>query len=228
MWNSTIYYSSVTNPGFSPQFGYQAGSSDSGTFYGQGGTSGVYSPPSPFSNTLGPSFYSVPGQSYTVYYSVTYAYAYPAFNPSTPGNPFNNPTTPGNTNPTTPGNPIYNPYSPGFSYNVDVPGNPIYNPYSPGFSYNVDVPGNPIYNPYSPASYNEITVPGNPNFNPITPGNAGTNYAVLGVPLPGGASDTSAPVVGFSAITVAYSTSGVPISVPPGGYVAVQNKRPGT
>jgi hypothetical protein len=113
-------------------------------------------------------------------------------------------------NPATPGNPIYNP---------TVPGNPVYNPTGPG---------NPVYNPYSPAYIYNTDVPGNPNYNPTTPGTAGANYAVLGIPLPGGSAGSAASVVGFSVVTVNYSNSGVPISVPPGGYVSIQNKRPNT
>ena len=74
---------------------------------------------------------------------------------------------------------------------------------------------NPTY--YNPTTYNP-TVPGN-----TIPGNQGGSYVVLGVPLPGGASDTPASVIGPTPISVDYVTSGVSITVPPGGYVSVIN-----
>ena len=107
---------------------------------------------------------------------------------------------------TTVGNTYYNasffctPY-----YNPTIPGNPNYNPY---------VPGNDYYNPY---------VPGNAYYNPYVPGNAGSNYNVLGVPLPGGAADSAAQVVGYVPVTIDYTTSGISVSCPPGGYVKIQN-----
>ena len=81
---------------------------------------------------------------------------------------------------------------------------------------------NPTYYYYNPTYYNPTTynptVPGN-----TVPGNQGTSYTVLGVPLPGGASDSSAPVVGPTSVSVDYITSGISISVPPGGYVSIIN-----
>ena len=74
---------------------------------------------------------------------------------------------------------------------------------------------NPTY--YNPA-YTNPTTPGN-----TIPGNQGTSYTVLGVPLPGGGSDSSAPVIGPTPISVDYVTSGISISVPPGGYVSIIN-----
>jgi hypothetical protein len=74
---------------------------------------------------------------------------------------------------------------------------------------------NPTY--YNPTYYNP-TVPGN-----TIPGNQGSSYTVLGVPLPGGISDSSAPVVGPVPVDVDYSTAGISISVPPGGYVSIIN-----
>jgi hypothetical protein len=158
---------------------------------------------------------------------------------STATNTVTNGYNPGtaNYNPVVPGNPYYNPYYPATPYYV--PYNvPYYNPYTPAYTYNTYVPGNPNYNTYYPAysNYNtyypaytyNTTVPGNPNYNPTVPGNTGTTYNVLGITLPGGPSDTSAPVIGYSIISVDYTTAGVPISVPPGGYVAIQNKYPGT
>jgi len=85
-----------------------------------------------------------------------------------------------------------------------------YGYYVPGFTY-----ANPTnYNPTSPGN----TVPGN-----TIPGNAGPSYVVLGVPLPGGAGASNAPVVGPVAVSVDYSTVGISISVPPGGYVSLIN-----
>jgi len=85
-----------------------------------------------------------------------------------------------------------------------------YGYYVPGFTY-----ANPTnYNPTTPGN----TVPGN-----TIPGNAGPSYVVLGVPLPGGAGASNAPVVGPVAVSVDYSTVGISISVPPGGYVSLIN-----
>jgi len=240
MWNSTIYYSAVTNPGYSPQLGYQAGSSSDQTNYGQGGTSGVFTNPAPYSGTLGPNYYSVPGQSYTVYYTVTYAYAYPSYNPTTPGNATYNPPVPGNAvyNPWTPSswNPYYpasggsvNPYYPAYSdYNPTTPGfytsNPNYNSYVPAFSYTTTVPGNPNYNPVVPASGGNVSGTNTVNQNVLVPGNAASSTNVLGVSLPGGAADSTAPVVGPTTISIDYTNAGTPISVPPGGYVTVNYK----
>jgi hypothetical protein len=88
------------------------------------------------------------------------------------------------------------------------------------------IPGN--YNPDTPGYPASYTNPGNPNYNTAVPGTAGANSAVLGVPLPGGAADSAAPVIGYSTVQVSYATAGVPISVPPGGYVVIRNKQPGT
>ena len=74
---------------------------------------------------------------------------------------------------------------------------------------------NPTY--YNPTTYNP-TVPGN-----AIPGNQGSSYIVLGVPLPGGISDSSAPVVGPTPASVDYISGGISISVPPGGYVSIIN-----
>ena len=82
---------------------------------------------------------------------------------------------------------------------------PYYNPYNPG---------NPNYNAYNP---------GNPNYNTYYPGNTGPSYNVLGVNLPGGAADSAAQVVGYVPVTIDYTTSGISISCPPGGYVKIQN-----
>jgi len=175
---------------------------------------------------------------YGSYYDVTENFTSTGvyYNPGTPGN--------SNYNPPTPGNPYYNPYTPGNAYNAPyyVAVNYSYAVYNtaPGYYYTVTqyVPGNPNYNPYYPAysNYNtyypaytyNTTVPGNPNYNPTVSGNAGSTYNVLGITLPGGNSDSSAPVIGYSTIGIDYTTAGIPISVPPGGYVVIQNKYPGT
>jgi hypothetical protein len=85
-------------------------------------------------------------------------------------------------------------------------------------SYGYDVPAFSYtnatnYNPATPGN----TVPGN-----TVPGNAGPSYNVLGVPLPGGAANTAAPVVN-APVSVDYTTGGISISVPPGGYVSIIN-----
>jgi hypothetical protein len=84
-----------------------------------------------------------------------------------------------------------------------------YGYYVPGFSY-VNATN------YNPATAGN-TVPGN-----TVPGNAGPSYNVLGVPLPGGAANTAAPVVN-APVSIDYTTGGTSISVPPGGYVSIIN-----
>jgi hypothetical protein len=138
---------------------------------------------------------------------------------------------------------VYGPYYQGFGGNgfaQDVPG-----PYDMGGGYGITYyaygyavyepaqPPAPAYNPgnfnaYEPAYTASATNPGNPNYNTAVSGTAGANSAVLGVPLPGGAADTAAPVIGYSTVQVSYATAGVPISVPPGGYVVIRNKLPNT
>lgn len=90
------------------------------------------------------------------------------------------------------------------------------------YTYNYTTPGNWNYNTI-PGTDVYYTQPGNAYYNPTTPGNAGSDYTVLGITLPGGAADTSAPVVGYSPVSIDYSPSGTPISCPPGGYVKIQN-----
>ena len=117
----------------------------------------------------------------------------------------------------------------GTYYNSSTPGNPYTNPATPGnANYNPATPAADYYNPYVPASTPAAYNTGNPNYNPTVPGTAGSNYTVLGVPLPGGAVASSAPVIGYSAVQVSYVNAGVPISVPPGGYVVIRNKLPNT
>jgi len=84
-----------------------------------------------------------------------------------------------------------------------------YGYYVPAFSY----ANATTYNPATPGN----TVPGN-----TIPGNAGPSYNVLGVPLPGGAANTAAPVVN-APVSIDYTTGGISISVPPGGYVSIIN-----
>ena len=109
-------------------------------------------------------------------------------------------------------------FSESYSYisgNPPVPGNPYYNPYYPGNPYyNPYYPGNPYYNPY---------YPGNPYYNPYYTGTASPSNTVLGVTLPGGSADSAAPVVGYVPVTVDFTNAGVPVSVPSGGYVKIQN-----
>ena len=105
-------------------------------------------------------------------------------------------------------------YNPTY-YNSVVPGNAVYNAYTPGnANYNPVTPGNANYNP---------NVPGNANYNSGIPGNASPASDVLGVTLPGGAAGTPAPVIGYVTVPISYSSSGVPIMVPPGGYVKIKN-----
>jgi len=120
--------------------------------------------------------------------------------------------------------PYFNSYV--WGYNVFGYGNTwsLYD-YWTGGGYTQAVPvgySNPTYfyfNPtyYNPTTYNP-TVPGN-----AIPGNQGSSYIVLGVPLPGGISDSSAPVVGPTSASVNYISGGISISVPPGGYVSIIN-----
>jgi hypothetical protein len=160
------------------------------------------------------SYNTVPGYLYVIIYATYY-------NPAIPGNTNYNPVVPGNDyyNPYVPGNAYYNPYTPGNDYyNPYVPGNDYYNPYYPGNpNYNPYIPGNDYYNPY---------YPGNPNYNPYYPGNPAPPNSVLGVTLPGGSADSSAPVVGYVPVVIQYTNAGTPISVPTGGYIKIQNTQP--
>lgn len=139
-----------------------------------------------------------------------------------------NPPTGGNYAGTNPAGPsILNWYFSGFNYNPTGPSY-FYAGYGSGYSvpasglqitYTVTgsspgTPGTDYYNPYSP---------GTAYYNPATPGAAGTPTSLLGVTLPGGAVSTAAPIIGYVPISVGYSNAGVPISVPTGGYVKIQN-----
>jgi hypothetical protein len=114
--------------------------------------------------------------------------------------------------------------TPDYTINFYAYGYSYYEP--PQYPSPILIPGN--YNPDTPGYPASYTNPGNPNYNTAVPGTAGANSAVLGIPLPGGAADTAAPVIGYSAVQVSYVTAGVPISVPPGGYVVIRNKLPNT
>ena len=98
-------------------------------------------------------------------------------------------------------------------YGSQVQSQPVYNPYYPAGT-------NPAYtNPttYNPTNTNPTT------YNPTVPGNTGTAGNVLGVYFPGGGSDSAAPVVGATPVSVDYATAGISISVVPGGYISVIN-----
>ena len=110
-----------------------------------------------------------------------------------------------------------------YNSNPSIAGNAYYNPYSSAYTYYTYVGGYANYNPYYPG-YNYYTgVPGNANYNPTVPGNTAVSYITAGISLPGGVSDTAAPVIGFITVGIDYSTAGTPISVPPGGYVSIKN-----
>lgn len=109
------------------------------------------------------------------------------------------------------------------TYNTNPSGNQYGTAY---YSYyaNSTTPGNPNYNPIVPGnSYYNPTVPGNANYNPVVPGNPGPSANVLGVPFPGGAGATPAPIVAPTPITLSYTPSGVTLTVPTGGYVDITN-----
>lgn len=62
--------------------------------------------------------------------------------------------------------------------------------------------------------------PGNEIFS-FVPGNPGTPANVLGVTLPGGPGDDVAPVVPYTPVVI--PTTGVSITVPPGGFVRIRS-----
>ena len=72
-------------------------------------------------------------------------------------------------------------------------------------------------NKFNPTNTNPTT------YNPTVPGNPGTAGNVLGVYFPGGGSDSAAPVVGATPVSIDYTTGGISISVVPGGYISVIN-----
>lgn len=101
----------------------------------------------------------------------------------------------------------------------NTPAGPTYTNYAfiAAVSYNPIVPGTAKYNPGT-AYYS----PGTAYYTPV-PATTGGSSNILGVTLPGG-SGGAAPVVGYVPIsTVSYTNVGVPISVPSGGYVKIQN-----
>lgn len=119
---------------------------------------------------------------------------------------------------------IYNAYSvaddpPGYThfvvydtyYNPSTPGNVYYNTV-PGYDYYNTVPGNAYYYVYY-----------SPYYNPYYPGSAGTPSNIGGVYFPAGPADSLAPVVALTTTAIVYSTSGIPITVPSGGYITIQN-----
>lgn len=81
---------------------------------------------------------------------------------------------------------------------------------TPGNS--VTVPGNAYYSPYYTAYYN-----------PYYPGSAGTPSNIGGVYFPAGNSDSLAVVVPSTTSNMTSTPGGYLISVPPGGYVTIQN-----
>jgi len=133
-----------------------------------------------------------------------YFYCTPVYNYNPP-TAYYNPYTPGNLNPSSGGNLNY----------YTQPGNAYYNPYYAGNAYYNIVPGNLYYNPPS--------TPGTPYYNPSTPGNPGPSNTVFGVTLPGGLGGENAAIVGYTPITIGYSNSPVPVTVPTGGYVKIQS-----
>ena len=169
------------------------------------------------------------------------------YNPPTPGNVIYAPpnteyTTPGNM---VPGFDVYNPSSPAtVKYNQAVPstvaynanGNIVYNPSTGGnyagtnptipgnIVYSGSTPGTDYYNPPTPgtAYYNPV-IPGTAYTNPLVPAHSGTTVSVLGVSLLGGAIGHTAPITVLTPVKIPYTNSGVPIQVPPGGYVKIKN-----
>ena len=170
---------------------------------------------------------------YNTYYPAVAGYTNPTYyNPVVPGNANYNPYVPGNAN--------YNPYVPG---NANAAGtNPPsggnfagYNPATGGnivtaSTYVAATPNTPAYN--NTATYSAFVegtaitnavVPGTTAYTPYVVGNAAGSTNILGVTLPGGATATAAPVVGYVSIAINYSAAGIPITVPPGGYVKIKN-----
>ena len=175
-------------------------------------------------------------------------------NPATPGNyAGTNPTTPGNTDATynyvtlyvfitfsPDGNSPYPGSSGGhtvdaqwtsgycpFGFFIPCHGHAVVNyyprsPHGPvfrGYTTNPASPGNAYYNP---------STPGNANYNPFVPGNTGPSNTVLGISLPGGSAASPASTVNATPVSISYTNAGVSITVPTGGYVAIQNLLPNT
>jgi len=140
-----------------------------------------------------------------------------------------------NVNSTTPGGPTYNTVAGTANYNYVAASypyastNPTTYPYAGSnpttYPYSYTNPASYPYagtNPATPGNANYSTSPGNANYNYI-PGNSGSTVNIGGVTFPGGASDSLAPVVPDTATILQYSVSGFTVTVPPGGYVTIQN-----
>ena len=202
--------------------------------------------PGPYST---PAYLGTTWHNFAVYYNVAGAYNNPTYYntyyPQVVGyynTTYYNPVIPGNANynPNIPGNANYNPYVPG---NANAAGN---NPPSGGnfggynsptggnvvtaSNYVAATPNTPAYNntaTYSAfvegTSYTNPVVAGTTAYTPYVVGNAASSTNILGVTLPGGATATAAPVVGYVTLAIDYSAAGIPITVPPGGYVKIKN-----
>jgi hypothetical protein len=146
-----------------------------------------------------------------------------------------NPSTPGTTNPSTQqvlrqqtftGIP---PTSP-FTTNSTSPGSwPDNDPPADYCEPFVEDNASTAYNGYD-VCYGYIGSAGTTNAptpgttNPSTPGNSNTGASsnIFGVPFPGGVGG-AAPVIGDTAITLAFSNAGYSVTVPAGGYVTFKN-----
>lgn len=200
-----------TNPG--------SGGNYTGTNPPSPGNVAGYNPPIPGNSGTNPSkpgiglyeYHSSPNGSYSSYTVNPYF----TVSPFSSYNPTNQSYYSVDVSPETiEGNGYQNSSTPGYAYyNPGNPGNANYNPYVPGNAYyNPDEPGYAEYNPY---------VPGNAVYNPYVPGTPGSPTNIFGVTFPGGPGDSLAPVIGPTPSSIAYSTNGVTITVPAGGYVTI-------
>jgi len=101
----------------------------------------------------------------------------------------------------------------------NTPAGPTFTNYAflAAVSYNPIVPGTAYYNAGT-AYYNAGTA----YYTPV-PATTGATTNVLGVTLAGGVGG-AAPIVGYVPIsTIGYTAVGIPISVPSGGYIKIQN-----
>lgn len=94
----------------------------------------------------------------------------------------------------------------GYQENTLVGSNPA--------TYNPSVPGNAIYSPVTP---------GTPVYTNSVSGNTGAPVSVFGIPFPGGAAGFVGGSVSPTPVLIPYSDTGISVSVPPGGYVVIQN-----
>ncbi|MFZ6813535.1 hypothetical protein ACO0K3_03640 [Undibacterium sp. Rencai35W] len=97
-----------------------------------------------------------------------------------------------------------------------------YNAASQPSPYNT---GSPSPNSYttSTAYYVNVYTPSTPaNYNPYFPANTGAGTNVGGVAIPGGIGGP-ATVVPQTTTSIAYSPSGITVTVPAGGYVTIDN-----